>query len=314
MELPFIEGAQLKRVLDWPVVIDALESALSSAAAPGNTPARSFVSVDSGQLILMPAEVGGDVGVKVVSVAPHNPERGLPRIQGVHIVFDGATLTPRALVEAATLTLRRTAGLSALAVNYLAPDAADTLLVFGTGPQALAHVLAINAVRPLSEVVIVGRRPDAVDGVVAEVSALGLNARGGVVDDVGNVDLVACCTGSAEPLFDSGLLRAEACVVAIGSHDPGSREVDTALVQRATVVVETRSSALQQAGDIVLAMADGVAASDAITGDLAELLLGKVHPASGLPRLFKGVGEAWSDVVVAAAAVKRVLLDTAPGA
>ena len=307
MNLPFIDGPQLEQLLSWAVVIDALEAALASGAAPGNTPPRSFASVGSGQLILMPGEVGGDVGVKVVSLAPANSERGLPRIQGVHIVFDGETLQPRALVEAATLTLRRTAGLSALAVKHLAPDAAASLLVFGTGPQALAHVGAINAVRPLHEVVVVGRRPEAVDDVLGQVEALGLSARAGTAADVADVDVVACCTSAKIPLFDSGLLREQACVTAIGSHDPDAREVDTALVARATVVVETRESALSQAGDIVLAMADGVPETDAITGDLAGLARGEVHPASGTPQLFKGVGEAWSDVVVAAAAIDRVV-------
>ena len=288
------------------MVIESLEAALASGAAPGNTPPRSFASVGSGQLILMPGEVGPDVGVKVVSLAPGNATRGLARIQGVHIVFDGETLRPRALLEAATLTLRRTAGLSALAVKHLSPDAAGSLLVFGTGPQALAHVEAINAVRPLSEVVVVGRRPETVDDVVTAVEALGLRARAGAPDDVADVDIVACCTSASTPLFDSSALRPEACVVAIGSHDPDAREVDTALVSRATVVVETRESALSQAGDIVLALADGVPEVHAITGDLAELVRGEVHPASGMPRLFKGVGEAWSDVVVAGAAVDRV--------
>ncbi|MEP7332496.1 MAG: ornithine cyclodeaminase family protein, partial [Terracoccus sp.] len=129
MDLVFIDGPQLEQVLSWAVVIDSLEAALASGSAPGNTPPRTFASVGSGQLILMPGEVGADVGVKVVSVAPGNSARGLDRIQGVHIVFEGDTLRPRALIEAATLTLRRTAGLSALAVKHLAPDAADSLLV-----------------------------------------------------------------------------------------------------------------------------------------------------------------------------------------
>lgn len=307
MDLPFIDGPQLEQLLSWAVVIESLEAALESGAAPGNTPPRSFASVGSGQLILMPGEVGADVGVKVVSLAPGNSARGLARIQGVHIVFDGDTLRPRALLEAATLTLRRTAGLSALAVKNLAPDAADSLLVFGTGPQALAHVGAVNEVRPLREVVVVGRRPEAADDVVAAVRALGLRARSGAPADVAGADVVACCTSASTPLFDSSVLRPEACVVAIGSHDPDAREVDTALVARATVVAETRQSALSQAGDVVLAMADGVPEAEAITGDLAELARGEVRPASGRPRLFKSVGEAWSDVVVASAAVERLM-------
>ena len=307
MDLPFIDGPKLERVLTWRVVIGSLEAALGSGAAPGNTPPRSVASVGSGQILLMPGEVGDDVGVKIVSIAPGNSARGLARIQGVHIVFDGDTLRPRALLDAATLTLRRTAGLSALAVRHLAPEVASSLLVFGTGPQALAHAGSINEVRPLTEVVVVGRRPAAVDAMVAHMKVLGLPARAGTASDVAHVDVVACCTSATTPLFASSLLRREACVVAIGSHEPTAREVDTDLVAHATVVVETRESALRQAGDIMCAVGDGVPEEDAITADLAQLVRGEVHPASERPRLFKGVGEAWSDVVIAAAAVQRVL-------
>jgi ornithine cyclodeaminase len=305
-QLPFIDQVTLQTVLGWAAAVDALEHALVSGTAPGNTPPRSFAQVSGGELILMPAEVGSQVGVKVVSVSATNASRGLPRIQGIHIVFDGETLRPIAMLDAASLTLRRTAGVSALAVRHLAPASARSLLVFGTGPQALSHTAAINEVRPLERLVVVGRRPEAVAGLIREIEQLGIAARAGHAHDVGEVDLIACCTTATTPLFDSGLLRPEATVVAVGSHEPTAREVDTDLVRRATVVVETRASALGQAGDIVLAVAEGVPVRDAITADLAELVRGEIRVPAGAPRLFKSVGEAWCDVVVAAAALAAV--------
>lgn len=304
LSIPFVNAAALRRALPWSEVVDALENALVQGLAPGNTPPRSFVPVRSGELIIMPGEVGEDVGVKVLSVNDRYSELRVPRIQGLHIALDGKTLTPRAILDAEALTVLRTSGLSAVAVRWLAPAAARSLLVFGTGPQAVGHALAINAVRPLDHVVVVGRRPEAVDDVVAQVMAAGIDARAGVAEDVAAVDIVACCTTAADPLFDSSRLRPEAVVVAIGSHSPQLREVDTDLVRRATVVVESRESALSQAGDIVLAIADGVDHESAIDGDLRELVAGAVQLTAGRPRFFKSVGEAWTDVVVSAAAVR----------
>jgi ornithine cyclodeaminase len=154
----FIDKAALERTLGWTQAVDALDAALITGT--GNTPPRTFVEVSGGQLILMPGEVGPQVGVKVVSVSPGNAARGLPRIQGVHIAFDGPTLRPVAVIDAESLTLRRTASLSALAVLRLATTDSNSLMVFGTGPQALSHALAINAVRPLDQVVVVGRRAE----------------------------------------------------------------------------------------------------------------------------------------------------------
>ncbi|MDN5790088.1 MAG: ornithine cyclodeaminase family protein [Micrococcales bacterium] len=305
--IPWIDEDSMSRALPWVEVADALEGALVSGAAPGNTPQRTFVPVTAGEILLMPGEVGPDAGVKVLTIHEQYAALGVPRIQGVHIAFAGDTLTPTAILDGEALTLMRTAGMSAMAVRRLAPPSASSLLVFGTGPQAASHARAINAVRPLEQVIVVGRRPAAIAEVVADLESGGLTARAGSPADVGAVDIVACCTTAAEPLFDSEALRPEATVVAIGSHSPSMREVDTALVRRATVVVESPESALSQAGDIILAIADGVGQADAMSGDLRQLACGEVTVAPDRPRFFKSVGEAWTDIVVSAAIVRAAL-------
>ena len=101
-----------------------------------------------------------------------------------------------------------------------------------------------------------------------------LRASVGRPDAVAEADIVVCATTARTPVFDSTTLPAHAVVVAIGSHEPDAREVDSAMVERATVVVESRVAALREAGDIVLAIADGVPSEQAIDGDLAELVGG----------------------------------------
>jgi ornithine cyclodeaminase len=254
----------------------------------------------------MPAHTAQWVGVKVATVAPGNPARDLPRIQALYILIDAMTLTPVALFDGTALTSLRTPAVSAVAVRHLAaPDAAH-LVVFGTGPQAWSHVDAFCAVRPISRVTLVPRSPGRGEPLAEHCrSALGLQARIGSPDSVAEADIVACCTTARTPLFSGDLLPDHAAVVAIGSHEPDAREVDDTTVRRSSVVVEARSAALREAGDVVGAVRSGVLDADRLIG-LAELVNGTADiPPS--PRLYKSVGMSWQDLIVAAAAYERSL-------
>lgn len=276
-----------------PAAIAALRAALADGLDPSADPARAVVPVPSGQFLLMPAFWGAFAGVKVATVAPGNPARDLPRIQGEYLLLDGATLTPLALLDGVAVTSVRTAAVSALAVDCLAAPDASRLMVFGTGPQAASHLEALRQVRPVRDVVVVGR-----SAARTAAFAAAQGARVGTAADVASADLVVCCTTSSTPLFDGALVPDGATVVAVGSHEPHVREIDAALMGRATVVVEAADTALREAGDVVLAVSEGALAPDALV-PLSDVVRGAVLPASG-PRLFKSVGMAWEDLVVAA--------------
>jgi ornithine cyclodeaminase len=238
------------------------------------------LALDRGELLVMPSAAGGHAAVKLVTVG------GEPRIQGVCVVFDAATLAPAALVDGIALTNLRTPALSALAVRRLAVPEARRLVVFGRGPQARRHVDAMRAVRPIERVDMVGREAAGADELVAAA------------------DVVCCCTTAREPLFDGAVVADHAAVVAIGSHEPEARETDDALARRATVVVESRGSALREAGDVIGAIASGALAEDELV-TLADLVNGRAAPLPPGPRLFKSTGMAWEDAVVAAALAGR---------
>ncbi|MFC7304018.1 ornithine cyclodeaminase family protein [Streptomyces monticola] len=301
--LPRIDADALAHLLPMDRAVQVLDHTLRGdtswldASAP-----RTVAEVPAGQLLFMPAQLGRYAGVKLASVAPGNASRNLPRINAIYVLLDAETLIPVALMDGTALTSLRTPAVSAVAVDHLAAPEASRLVVFGTGPQALGHVEAVRAVRPITHVGVVGRHAGRRDAFLEQCARAGLEASAVGPDAVADADVIACCTTAREPLFAGELVPGHATVVAMGSHEPEAREVDSGLVRRSTLVVESRAAALNEAGDVIIPLGEGAFRTDHIAGDLAGLVSGKVAVEPGRPRLFKGVGMAWQDLAVASAA------------
>ncbi|WP_406313874.1 ornithine cyclodeaminase family protein [Streptosporangium sp. NBC_01639] len=296
---PYLDGEALRELVPMARAVQVLQDALRDGLDPEDTPQRPVVEVPAGQLLLMPAAWGRYAGIKIAGVAPANPSRGLPRIQGAYLLMDGESLAPLAVMDGVALTSLRTPAVSALAVRHLAEPGASTMAVFGTGPQAWGHVEAFRAVRPVRRVSVIARDAAKARAFAARCAAEGLRAD--AATEPGDADLIACCTTSRTPLFNGRLTRDDATVIAVGSHEPDAREIDDDLVARATVVVEARGAALAEAGDLIIPLRNGTITVGHLVGNLGELVAGAVPRAPG-PRVFKSVGMAWEDLVVAAAA------------
>ncbi len=295
MEL--IGPEELRRRLPMVAAIDALEKGFS-ATLP-EVPLRSSVRTPDGQMFLMPAAWTSGAGVKLITVTPGNPERGMPLIQGVYALFAPGSQEPQAVIDGASLTAIRTAAVSGLATRWLARDDARKLVVFGAGVQARSHVEAIRAVRPIEETVIVGRTRAHAEALAREV-----HGRVGEPEDLSEADVVCTCTTSSAPLFDGSRLQPGTHVNAVGAYTVDARELDTETVVRACVVVETREVATAEAGDLMIPISDGVIGPEHLVADLHELVGGKrVRTSPEDVTLFKSVGMAFEDLVVARAAV-----------
>jgi ornithine cyclodeaminase len=314
--LPYLDEQALRALVPMERAVQVLQDALLGGLDPEETPARPVIDVPAGQLLLMPAAWGAHAGVKIATVAPGNAALGLPRIQGTYLLLDGHTLAPLAAMDGIALTSLRTPAVSALAVRHLADPGATSLVVFGTGPQARGHVAALRAVRPVERITVVGR--EAAKAAAFAESVEGLPVAALAADDpavltaVAEAGLIACCTTARNPLFPGKLARDGATVVAVGSHEPDAREIDDDLVARSTVIVEARRAALAEAGDLIVPLGTGTITDGHLAGNLAELVKGAVVPGSG-PRVFKGVGMAWEDLVVAAAAYQAWTAPEPPG-
>lgn len=299
-DLTLVRAAEIDSRVTMRAAITALQGALHAGFDPEDDLPRTIQDVPNGQLLLMPAAVGGAAGQKLATVAPGNPARGLERIQAVYVLLDGETLAPTAILDGTALTSLRTPAVSAAAADRLAaPDAGD-LVVFGTGPQAIRHVEAMQAIRPLRTVRLIGRDTDRTMAAVRAARALvpDTEVSAGGIDDARGADLIVCATTASEPLFPADLVRDDATIVAIGSHEPEKAELAPALVGRSQVVVESRRVAETEAGDVIRAVTAGtMRADDVVT--MHELFTGAVAGASDRPRIVKTCGMGWQDLVIA---------------
>jgi ornithine cyclodeaminase/alanine dehydrogenase-like protein (mu-crystallin family) len=286
----YLDGAAVRAAIPTAEAIAALRAGLAEGAPP--QPVRTSTAWTGGELLVMPAEAGLVAGVKLVTVG-HGPVR----VQGVYVLFDAATLTPLVVADAVALTLIRTAALSALATDLLAPPDASRLAVIGTGPQAREHVAAIRAVRPITTVTVVGRTPAKAAAFAASVGAT-------PASDVSGADIVCCCTTSATPVVDAAGLADRAHVNAIGAHLADHREVAADVVASSFVVVDDAEAARREAGDLIMAVAEGAAGKSVFDVDLALLVRGLARPPAGRT-LFKSVGFGLADLLVARVGITR---------
>jgi ornithine cyclodeaminase/alanine dehydrogenase-like protein (mu-crystallin family) len=299
----YLDSAAITSALSMPSAIAALGAALQ--AGPGDLIDRTIVSNDGNDFLVMPAGNDAGFGVKLLTIAPANPQRGLPLIQGIYVLFDGETHAPKFVLDGGALTKLRTAAVSALAASYLARADAEAAVIFGTGVQAAGHAHGMAAVRPLREVVIVNERnPAGADRLVADLIAQGVPAVRGTAAAVATADIVCTCTSSTDPVLFGDALRAGTHVAAIGSYAPTARELDTAAVVRSRVFVEDRLGLRSEIpGDLAIPMAAGAWRLDDLAGDLIGLARAEVAGRSSADEItiMKTVGIAYEDLIVAGA-------------
>lgn len=297
----FVDADGLTRLLPVGTAIDALEVAFRDGD-PSATPLRTRVPTPAGQLLLMPAVEEAGVGVKLVTLTEGNRARGLPFIHALYVLFDPRTQAPRLLVDGAALTGLRTAAVSALATRHLARADACRLVIFGAGVQAASHLQAVAAVRPIDELTVVTRTPERGEALVRRAASMEMRASLGSPASIAAADVVCTCTTATEPLFEGEALAAGAHVNAVGAYQPRSREIDTETVRRARVVVETRSAALEEAGDLLIPIEEGAIDERHIVADLQQVVRGaRVRTSEDDITLFESVGLAFEDLAIAGA-------------
>jgi ornithine cyclodeaminase len=313
--LPFISGAAIHAALDYPSLISALGDAFAvGAEAPVR--ASHAVTPEGDRLLLMPAwRAGAEIGVKVVTVFPRNPARGLASVSALYVLLDGATGHPVALLDGEALTLRRTGAASALASTYLSRPDASVLLVVGTGKLAPHMDHAHCAVRAIEQVLVWGRVPERARALAADLGELGYPARPAADLDaaLGAADIVSCATTAREPVVAGASVRDGAHVDLVGGFTRAMREGDDALMQRAELYVDTYAGTLAEAGDLIQPIERGLVTRSQIRAELADLVTGRApgRRDASVVTLFKSVGTALEDLAAARLAAERLKLPRA---
>jgi ornithine cyclodeaminase/alanine dehydrogenase-like protein (mu-crystallin family) len=281
---------QIRELLSYDELIPAIRKALMDySAGRVQQPVRSIIPVSSygGWFGVMPAVYGSVMGAKMVTFYPGNAELQKHTHMAVIQLFRADTGEPLATMDGRLITEMRTAAVSAVAIDHLAQPQTKVLGILGSGVQARSHMRALAGIRSFAEVRVWSRSRNHAQRFAAEIGARVTTAE----EAVSGADVVLALTSSPHPILYGRWLSPGAMVCAIGAATPDRRELDEEAM-RGAVVVESRESAMREAGDIVLAKAH-------VSAEIGELLNGAQLDRGDRPVVFKSVGIAVEDIAAA---------------
>lgn len=271
-------------------------------------PLRHAVPVGGGNMMgVMSGSISDPAcfGVKLVSLYPDNPKKGLSSHRGAAVLFEAETGGAVAFMDAGLLTAIRTAAASAAATRALAREDASSLALIGYGEQAHHHLDAMMAVRPIGRVSVAGRSAERA-GVFAAAMArrypdLAITRGTDVKAAVAGADIICTVTASAEPVLMGDWVPDGAHVNIVGASVPSKREVDDRLVERAGIWVDYMPSTLAQAGEIVDMIAAGRLAENDLKGEVGALLEGGIEGRSSAGQItaYRSLGITAQDLAAA---------------
>jgi len=248
-----------------------------------------------------------------LTIYPRNQEEhNLPSTMGLIVVNDPDSGKPVSLMDGAFITAMRTGAVSGIATKYLSRSDSNTAAIIGAGNQARTQLMAICEVRHLSQVRVYDEDRDISRRYAQEMSQrFGVDAF--AVDSSKNAvkdsDIIITCSSAREPVFSGDWISEGSHINAIGSHRKDARELDTTIIKRSKVVVDSREACLAEAGDIIIPIEEGAITENHIHAELGEVILGRRprRVSDSEITLFKSVGLAIQDAATASKAYKRAV-------
>lgn len=287
-----LDDAAVRRLLRLDRLIPAIRQGLIDLSARRVLqPMRMVMDIpaEQGLLFLKPALTRDALATKLITLIPGNPQRGLPTLLATIVLMDPSTGRTLAVMDGTWITALRTAAVSAVGVDALAAPGPKVVAMLGSGALARSHALALRAVREVSELRIWSRDPQNVERCARDVDGIGF---ADAEQAVRGADIVCTLTNASEPVLRGAWLKRGAFVAAVGAPRPTWRELDDAAM-RNVVVADSRESANEESGDVILSGAT-------VYAEIGEILAGaRPPPARGTTVIFKALGQAVEDAVAA---------------
>jgi ornithine cyclodeaminase/alanine dehydrogenase-like protein (mu-crystallin family) len=316
IEMLILTADEVRKALPMNEAIGAMKKAYASlSSGMAQVPLRTRLTLpDSEALSLfMPAFVrapdGDALAIKIVSLFPSNPARGLAYIQAAVLAFDPETGQAIALLEGSSLTAIRTGAASGAAIDVLARPESSVAAIFGAGTQGRTQLEAACTARQIETAFIYDADPTKAklfaEEMQEKVSVHEMRVASSSQEAVENADIICTATTSLKPIFEDIHVKSGAHISAVGSYTPEMQENPAATLQRARIFVDSRSACLEEAGDLIQPLRTGLFDESHIRGELGEVILGTVPGRQSADDItyFKSVGVAVQDAMAAQVAL-----------
>lgn len=314
-----LNATDIRKALPMNEAIEAMKNAYASLSnGKAVVPLRTRLSIPNSEALslFMPAfassQEGDALAIKVVSLFPTNPARGLAYIQAAVLVLDPETGRAIAMLEGSSLTAIRTGAAGGAAIDLLARKESKTVAIFGAGVQARTQLEAACTARPIKTVFLFAKNTENAQAFADE-----MKGKGSITQDIRvaqspreaieHADIICTATTSSTPVFQDVDLKPGTHISAVGSYTPDMQEVPAETLRRAKIFVDSRSASLEEAGDIIQPIHAGLFNETHICGELGEAVLGKIPGRQSEDEItyFKSVGIAVQDAVAAQVALNN---------
>lgn len=309
MSIVIVNQSQVPELLGMSECIQAMEQVLVDLVrGKCQLPLRNIMWLPDkrGALGMMPSHwsTAGIIGLKAVTFFPENEGTELDSHQGAVMLYDANCGTLLAIIDGTAITTLRTAAVSGVATKLLARTDSSHLAIIGSGVQAGVHLQAMLQCRTIERVTVFSKTFDHAERFAKSSSkryALPVIAVRSCKEAVKDADIICTTTSAREPVLLGEWLKPGTHINAVGSSVNFARELDGEAVRRSKLFVDRRESALNEAGDFLLAKKEGFVDDDHIVGEIGDVLTGDVEGRTSATdiTLFKSVGLAVEDLAAA---------------
>ena len=270
-------------VLDMAQCMEVVENAfVELASGTAVLPPRINLFTEEGLGLYMPAYLKkmGALACKVVTSYINNPTRyNLPTIMGKVLLQDPDTGDVTCIMDGGYLTAVRTGAASGVATKYLArEDRRQKVVIFGAGAQARTQLQAMTIARGIARAYVYDVHDESVGQFIKQMTdklQVDIVRADSPHQVLAEADIICTASSSSAPVFDGSKVREGTHINGVGSHTPNARELDTAIIKRSKVIADSYDACLNEAGDIMIPIREGVINKSHLHAELGEVITGK---------------------------------------
>ena len=304
-QIPMIGFEEVESVIDPEELIEEICECFKLYSMKRTvTPPRTVMYVEGNWWGIMTSYIPGrGVGVKVVSVIPDNPKRGLRTTQALVTLYDHETGLPLIVMDGTSLTAHRTAATTAASIKFMWRSKGGTLGLIGAGFQGRYQVLyAYNVMKPDRILIydIVKKASERLSKELSRKLDAEIKSVSSLKDLLEGSHVVIEATTCKEPVIIGKYLKPPTHIISIGAHTPTERAIDDDTIRLAEVyAVDSREATSRETGDVIQPLESGILKLEDLV-ELGEIALG-LRPGrvgKGIT-IFKTVGIAVEDTCAA---------------